>query len=220
MYSLGKLAVWQEEISVQSVRSVPVSVSAFVPEEQKVRCSSMLFLIDILPDRDFLVNSGVSVSVFPGLASTSSDRFRLLTTDGTPMHCSGTGIILLFFSCGSESKVYSWNFHLAPVSVSLLGADCLQHFDLLVDVKGRRLVHAQCPEDVVIHASPDPVPAYHPSSFLAPLSASRSCSPSFWTLSPWTDSLPPSLVMVSAIICSPTLVLQCMLSLGGWIWRS
>ena len=77
------------------------------------------------------------MSVFPGPVSTSSDRVRLLTVDGTQMHYSGTRIISLCFSCGSDSKVYSWNFHLAPVSVPLLGVDFLQHFDLLADVKRR-----------------------------------------------------------------------------------
>ena len=104
--------------------------------------------------------SGALVLVFPGPASTPSDGVRLLTADGTPMHCSGTRIIPLHFSCGSESKVCSWNFHLAPVSVPLLRGIFLQHFDLLVDVMGRQLVHVQCPEDVVIHVSPDPVPAF------------------------------------------------------------
>ena len=53
------------------------------------------------------------------------------------------------------------------MSVRLLGADFLQHFDLLVDVKGRGLVHAQCLEDVVIYASPDPVPVFPRDSLLS-----------------------------------------------------
>ena len=42
----------------------------------------------------------------------------------------------LFLYASPVALVYSWNFHLAPVSVPLLGADFLQHFDLLVNVKG------------------------------------------------------------------------------------
>ena len=83
------------------------------------------------------------------------------------MHCRGTRIIPQCFSCGSESKVFSWNFHLAPVSVPLLIANFLQHFNLLMDVKEPRQVHAQGPEDVVIHASSDPVPAFHCTLFLS-----------------------------------------------------
>ena len=58
------------------------------------------------------------------------------------MVCSDTKIIPLRFSCGAGSKVYTWMFQLAPVSVPLLGADFLEHFDLLVDIKGRKVVHA------------------------------------------------------------------------------
>ena len=66
--------------------------------------------------------------------------------DVEEMVCSGTCLISLQFSCGSGSKVYTWNFQLAPVSVLLLGADFLKHFNLLVNVKGRKVVHADCPE--------------------------------------------------------------------------
>ena len=82
------------------------------------------------------------------------------------MVCSGTKIIPLPFSCGKDSKVYTWTFQLAPVSVPLLGADFREHFNLLVNIKGRKVVHAQCPESVVLHASPTPQPAFHQASFL------------------------------------------------------
>ena len=85
------------------------------------------------------------------------------------MVCSGTRNIPLRFSCGSGSRVYSWNFQLAPVSVPLLGADFLEHFNLLVEVKGHKLVHADCPDDVVIRASPGPQPAFKSVSFLSAL---------------------------------------------------
>ena len=107
---------------------------------------------DILSDQEFLVDSGASVSVFPGPRLSSddevrlltadgvhlltadgvrlltadrvrlltADRVRLLTADGFPMICSGSCLILLQFSCGSGSRVYTWNFQLAPVSIPLL----------------------------------------------------------------------------------------------------
>ena len=70
-----------------------------------------------------------------------------------------------------RSKVNAWKFQLAPVSVPLLGADFLLHFNLLVDIKGRKLVHADCPEDVVIRASPGPHPALSTGSNLSVLRA-------------------------------------------------
>ena len=83
------------------------------------------------------------------------------------MVCSGSCIIPLRFSCGSGSNVYSWNFQLAPVSVLLLGADFLKHFNLLVDIKGRRVVHADFPESVIFRASPGPQPAFKSIAFLS-----------------------------------------------------
>ena len=146
------------------IRPVGPPISS-APEEF---CSStLLFLKDVLSGREFLVDSRDSVSVFPDPRSSSDDRVCLLTADGSPMICSGTFNIPLHFSCSSGSRVYSWNFQLAPVSVPLLGADFLEQFNLLVDIKGRKLVHADCPNNVVIRASPGPQPAFKSVSFLS-----------------------------------------------------
>ena len=109
----------------------------------------------------------LSVSVFPGPRSSSDDGVCLLMADGSPMLCRGTPLIPLRFSCGSGFRVYTWNFHLAPVSVPLLGADFLEHFNLLVDVKGCKVVHTDCSEDVVIQDSPGPQPPFKTVSFLS-----------------------------------------------------
>ena len=63
-------------------------------------------------------------------------------------------------------------FQLAPVSVPLLGADFLEHFNLLVNIKGKKVVqciHAQCLESLILHASPMPQPAVRCASFHAAL---------------------------------------------------
>ena len=77
--------------------------------------------------------------------------------------------LIIFLYVSPVVPVYSWNFQLAPVSVPLLGADFLGHFNLLVNIKGRKLVHRDCPEDVVIQASPGPEPAFKSVSFLSAL---------------------------------------------------
>ena len=102
------------------------------PEPEPELCSfSLLFLQDILSNQEFLVDSGATVSMFLGPRSDSSDGVGLLTADGSLMVCSGTKIIPLGFSCRAGSKVYTWTFQLPPVSVPLLGADFLEHFNLL-----------------------------------------------------------------------------------------
>ena len=111
----------------------------YVAASQEELCSpTLLFVQDLLSGRDFLVDSGASVSVFPGPRSSSVDGIKLLTADGLSMFCSNSRLVPLRFSCGSGSKVYTWNFQLAPVSMPLLGADLLSHFNLLVDIRGRK----------------------------------------------------------------------------------
>ena len=97
------------------------------------------------------MDSEASVYVFPGPKYVNGvECVCLLTADGSPMVCSRSRIIPLHFSCGFVSKVYSWNFQLAPVSVSLLGADFLQHLNLLVDIKGQGVVNTDCSESVIL----------------------------------------------------------------------
>ena len=88
-----KLAVGQVELSFQPAGFLDALPE---PEPEPEMCSySLMFLKDILSDREFLVYSCASVSMFPGLKSTSSDGVRLLTADGSPMICSGNKIIPL-----------------------------------------------------------------------------------------------------------------------------
>ena len=162
LFHVGKLAVRQVETPVQPAGSPPV---ASAPEE--FCSSSLIFLKDILSNHEFLVDSGASVSVFPGPKSSSVEGVLLLMADGSPMFCSGSLIIPLQFSCDSGSKVYTWTFQQAPVSVPLLGLDFLEHFNLLVDIKKQRVVHGNCPEDVFIYPSPGPQPAFKSVAFLS-----------------------------------------------------
>ena len=100
LLEVGKLAVQQVDLPFQ-----PAGFFNTLPEpepEPKMCSYSLLFLRDILSDREFLVDSGASVSVFPGPKSNSSDGVRLLTADGSPMICSGTKIIntsTIFLRC-------------------------------------------------------------------------------------------------------------------------
>ena len=133
--------------------------------------------------------------VFPGPKSLPVEGVRLLTAYGSLMLCSSTPIIPLRFSCSLGSKVYTWNFQLATVSVPLLGADFLKHFHLLVDIKGRKVVHANCPEDVIILASPGPQPAITSQYPISPLlSGFRDFWKSFQLFYLPTDLLPQNLV--------------------------
>ena len=67
IFHVGKLAV-------QTASSPPL---ASVPEE--ICFSSLIFLKGILSDREFLVGSGTSVSIFPGPQTSSDNGVCLLT---------------------------------------------------------------------------------------------------------------------------------------------
>ena len=98
MFHVGKLAVKQVETPIQpaSPSSAPAPPLASVPEE--ICCSSLIFLKDILSDREFLVDSGASVSVFPVPRASSDDDVCLLKAEGSSMVSSGSSIIPLHFS--------------------------------------------------------------------------------------------------------------------------
>ena len=63
---------------------------------------------------------------------------QLRTADGSPMDTYGNRHLALQFG----SRRFDWNFLLAGVSVPILGSDFLQHFHLLVDITGSRLLDA------------------------------------------------------------------------------
>ncbi len=126
-----------------------LSKSAFGKRQRRLPVASaaaginqLFFLNDALSKRRFLVDSGAEVSVTP--ASPSEKRGSLSTrqlaaANGSTIRCYGTRNLKLTIG----DKEYTWPFLVAEVSRPLLGADFLRHTGLLVDVKGRRLVHAE-----------------------------------------------------------------------------
>ena len=97
--------------------------------------SSLIYLHDVLSNRRFLVDTGASISVFPASASPTSSGVQLLTANRSTLICSGSRIIPLCFGTWN----CSWTFQLAPVSVPILGADFLQHHDLSVNLKNKKV---------------------------------------------------------------------------------
>ena len=90
MFHVKKLAVRQVKTPVQPAGSPPLASAL-----EEFCNSTLIFLQDILSYHEFLVDSGASVSGFPGPRSSSPDKVYLLTADGSPMICSGSLIIPL-----------------------------------------------------------------------------------------------------------------------------
>ena len=97
--------------------------------------SALIYLLDGLSNRRFLVDTGASILVFPSPTSPSTSGVRLLTADGSTLTFSGSRIIPLCFGTWN----CSWKFQLAPVSVPILGADFLQHHNLSVNVRSQKV---------------------------------------------------------------------------------
>ena len=125
MLGFGKLEIRQVEILVEPPGPVPAPNPAPVPAPDPVSHVQKKFVVR--PSSSCEISCQIE-SFWWTLELQSQFFFGinlLLSTDGSQMVCSGSCIIPLIFSCGTNSKVYFWNFQLAPVSVPLLGADFL-----------------------------------------------------------------------------------------------
>lgn len=100
---------------------------------------TLLFVRDGPSGRNFLIDTGAKVSVFPAVGADSrSGRTgpRLEAANGTAIRTYGTRKI----SLSIDGHRFPWEFVIADVTQPLLGADFLCAHNLMVDIKGRRLV--------------------------------------------------------------------------------
>ena len=114
---------------------------------------SLIYLRDKLTNRDFLVDTGASRSVFPHQSSAPPSGPRLLMADGRPAAAWGSRILPLQFG----TRRFEYAFLLAAVDRPILGADFLADFDLLVDSAARSVLQRPSLEPL---APPVGLPAY------------------------------------------------------------
>lgn len=99
----------------------------------------LLYAKDCNTGRSFLIDTGAKVSVFPASgADTRSGHTgpALEAANGTVIRSYGTRTIRLEIN----GCCFPWEFVIADVNQPLLGADFLCYHNLMVDVKGQRLV--------------------------------------------------------------------------------
>ncbi|BHF76734.1 hypothetical protein SprV_0501983300 [Sparganum proliferum] len=112
-----------------------------------------LFLWDRIVGAKFLVDSGDEVSVVPPTPAERKTRSAFCLTAANNSSIPTFGQSSMKLDLGLR-RIFRWVFIIADVSVVLLVADFLAHFNLLVDLKNRRLVdcitdlHARCQFDV------------------------------------------------------------------------
>jgi len=96
----------------------------------------LIYLQDVLSNRNFLVDTGASRSVFPHHSSAAPTGPRLLMADGRPTKAWGSRTLPLQFG----NRRFQFSFLLADVDRPILGADFLAEFDLLVDASNRQVL--------------------------------------------------------------------------------
>ena len=87
----------------------------------------------------YLIDTGAEVSVIPASTkqSKSSKQATLQAANGSPIHTYGTQLRRLDLGLRRQ---FDWFFIVADVPMPIIGIDFLQHFNLLVDSRARRLI--------------------------------------------------------------------------------
>ncbi len=104
--------------------------------------NTLFYVKDKLTKHSFLIDTGAEVSVIPASFTNnnkvSKQHGYLTAANGSRIKTFGQKVIN--FQLGSHK--FKWTFIVAAVDTAIIGSDFLRASGLLVDVKGRRLVHA------------------------------------------------------------------------------
>ena len=101
-----------------------------------------LTLHDAITNKSFLIDTRAEVSVVPATEQERQGaqlKKELVAANGSRIQCYGEKKLRLHVS----ARIYEWNFLVADVRRSLIGADFLPHSSLLVDVRNKQLVHPE-----------------------------------------------------------------------------
>nr|VZI36753.1 unnamed protein product [Spirometra erinaceieuropaei] len=175
---------FKASVTASGRRSHP-TVEATATESVANLHTRRLFLWDRIAGAKCLVDSGAEVSVVPPTPAERKTRSSFCLTAANNSSISTFGQRSITLDLGLR-RIFRWVFIIADVSVALIGADFLAHFNLLVDLKNRRLVdcitdlHARCQSDVNPCVNPLTVMPISDCPFHSPLRQfPRLTNPSF-----------------------------------------
>ncbi|KAK3894821.1 hypothetical protein Pcinc_001443 [Petrolisthes cinctipes] len=123
--------------------------------------STLLHIFDRRSHTKFLVDTGADVSVLPATASQRSlpPSLHLYAANGTKIPVYSRQTVHLDLNL---RRSFQWTFYVGAVSQAILGADFLRHFNLMVDVRGQKLVDPLT--DIFTNAQPAPGDSTHLSA--------------------------------------------------------
>lgn len=106
-----------------------------------VPASNRLCVFDRNTTQRFLVDTGADISVLAPTAAhkkkPTSSAYKLYAANGTPINTYGESNMQLDFGL---RRSFRWTFVVADVKTSILGADFLRHYKLLVDLHRKKLI--------------------------------------------------------------------------------
>lgn len=119
---------------------IPSHLDACEGEQPATTSHSRLVLIDATNNMRFLIDTGADISVLPPSDANKTNRtseFGLIAANGSKINTYGQKQLTV--SLGLRRN-FPWVFTIADVSRPILGSDFLNHYNLLVDIRGRVLI--------------------------------------------------------------------------------
>lgn len=105
-----------------------------------IATNSRLFIIDLSTKLQFLVDSGAAVSVLPSTfkaVNAIPSKYKLYAANSSIINTYGQKLLSLNFGLRRQ---FRWAFIIADVDKPIIGADFIEHFGLLIDLKNRKLI--------------------------------------------------------------------------------
>ncbi|GFW87505.1 retrovirus-related Pol polyprotein from transposon opus [Trichonephila clavipes] len=105
--------------------------------------TSRLFLLDRKSGQKLLIDSGSEICVIlpsPTMNKSPQSNFSLFAANNTKI--PAYGMVRKELNLGLR-RPFIWTFIIADVSSPIIGADFLKHFNLLIDLKKKRLVDVE-----------------------------------------------------------------------------
>ena len=102
--------------------------------------ASRLFVIDRVTNIEYLVDTGSDLCVLPRTrvkGQTVLSNYKMYAANGSTINTYGVRTFELDLGL---RRAFTWKFVVADVAKPIIGADFLDHFGLLVDLKRRRLL--------------------------------------------------------------------------------
>lgn len=131
-----------------------------------------LFVKDPSSGKQYLIDSGADLSVYPRLYMTGPLKrtsFNLAAANGSIIHTYGYTTLSLNLGL---KRCFPWKFVIADVAKPIIGADFISHYELLIDLKNKRLIDTKTGVMVnsEVHTSNSPTVKIISTSFPEPYS--------------------------------------------------